>query len=60
MKRTSPFWRFVSIAARSPCFSIAGHYVGSGLAIKNGSKVVRPVILCVLALLMIRVVTELL
>ena len=42
------------------CFSIAGHYVGSGLAIKNGSKIVRPVILVVLSLLLIRVILELL
>ena len=41
------------------CFSIAGHYVGSGLAIKNGSKIVRPVILVVLSLLLIRVILEL-
>lgn len=39
--------------------SIAGHYIGSGLAIKNGSRIVRPVILLVLALLAIKVITEL-
>ena len=31
--------------------SIAGHYVGSGLAIKNGSKIVRPTVVIVLILL---------
>ena len=41
------------------CFSIAGHWLGSGLAIKNGSKIVRPVILLVIALLAVRIVTEL-
>ena len=41
------------------CFSIAGHYLGSGLAIKNGTRIVRPVILCVLLLLLIKVVVEL-
>jgi len=41
-------------------FSITGHYVGAGLTIKNGSKIVRPVILVVLALLTVKVVLELL
>ena len=42
------------------CFSIAGHYLGSGLAIKNGAKIIRPVILGVILLLLIRIVSELL
>lgn len=41
------------------CFSIAGHYFGSGLAIKNGARIVRPVILVVILLLMIKVLIEL-
>ena len=39
--------------------SVAGHYIGSGLAIKDGSRIVRPVILLVLALLAVKVITEL-
>ena len=39
--------------------SIAGHYIGSGLAIKDGSKIVRPIILLVLALLAVKVISEL-
>ena len=39
--------------------SVAGHYLGSGLAIKDGSRIVRPVILLVLLLLAIKVVSEL-
>ena len=39
--------------------SVAGHYIGSGMAIKNGSKIVRPVILIVLVLLAVKVVSEL-
>lgn len=38
-------------------FSIAGHYVGSGMVMKNGSKIVRPIILVVLALLFIKIIT---
>ena len=39
--------------------SVAGHYIGSGLAIKDGSRIVRPVVLLVLALLAVKVVSEL-
>ena len=39
--------------------SVAGHYIGSGMAIKNGSRIVRPVILAVLVLLAVKVITEL-
>ena len=39
--------------------SIAGHYVGSGLAIKNGSKIVWPTVVIVLILLAVKVVYEL-
>lgn len=41
-------------------FSVAGQYIGSGLALKNGSKIVRPVILIVLLLLAGKIVLELL
>ncbi len=41
-------------------FSIAGHYMGAGVTIKNGSKAVRPVIFAVLALLAVKVIVELL
>lgn len=37
-------------------FSIAGHYIGAGLVIKNGIKVIRPIILVVLALLFIKII----
>lgn len=40
----------------SAVFCMAGHYVGSGLVIKQGTKVVRPIILIVLALLFIKVI----
>lgn len=41
-------------------FSIAGHYIGAGLTIKNGSKIVRPVIFIVIGLLAVKVLLELL
>ena len=40
--------------------SMLGHYLGAGLAIKNGSKIVRPTVVIVLILLTAKVVTELL
>lgn len=49
----------IGVGAVAACFSIAGHYLGAGLAIRNGTKIVRPVILTVIGLLMIRVVSEL-
>lgn len=49
----------VPIGLIAAAFSIAGHYLGAGLTIKNGSKIVRPVILVVLALLTVKVITEL-
>ena len=39
--------------------SIAGHWLGSGMAIKNGSKIVRPVILIVLLLLAVKIFWDL-
>ena len=40
-------------------FAIAGSYVGSGLVMKNGAKVVRPIMLVVLALLFVKVLYDL-
>lgn len=44
----------------SAVFSIAGHYIGAGLAIKNGSRIVRPTVVIVLILLAAKVLSELL
>lgn len=38
-------------------FSIAGSYIGAGLVVNNGQKIVRPVVIIVLALLFIKIVT---
>jgi uncharacterized membrane protein YfcA len=40
-------------------FAIAGQYIGAGLALKNGSKIVRPVIMVVLLLLAGKIILEL-
>lgn len=43
----------------SAVFATAGQYIGAGLALKNGTKIIRPVILVVLALLTGKVLLEL-
>lgn len=50
----------VPIGLTAAAFSIAGHYIGAGFTIKNGSKIVRPVILIVLGLLALKTLLELL
>ena len=50
---------FIVLGLIGAVSSIAGHYIGSGLAIKDGSKIVKPTVLVVLALLAIKVVYEL-
>lgn len=37
-------------------FCIAGHYIGSGLVVHNGQRIVRPVILVVLAILFVKII----
>lgn len=40
--------------------SIAGHYIGAGMVAHDGQKVVRPVVLLVLAVLFIKILSEIL
>lgn len=51
---------FIGVGLIAAAASIAGHYIGAGLAIKNGSKIVRPAVIVVLILLTIKVGSELL
>ena len=39
-------------------FSVAGHYIGSGLVVSNGQKIVRPVVVLVLVILFGKIVYE--
>ena len=50
----------VGVGLISAVASILGHYLGAGLAIKNGSKIVKPTVIAVLILLTIKVGSELL
>ena len=49
----------LTLGLAAAVFSIAGHYVGAGMVLKNGSKIIRPIILVVLALLFIKIVFNL-
>jgi len=51
---------FLGVGLTAAVASVAGHYIGSGLAIKNGSRIVRPSVIIVLILLTIKVGSELL
>ena len=48
----------ITLGLISAVFATAGQYLGAGLALKNGSKIVRPVILVVLVLLIGKVLLE--
>ena len=50
---------FIVLGLIGAVSSVLGHWIGSGLAIKDGSKIVRPIILLVLALLAVKVISEL-
>ena len=49
----------VPVGLIAAVFSMAGHYLGAGLTIKKGSRIVRPVIFGVLLLLAVKVILEL-
>jgi uncharacterized membrane protein YfcA len=51
---------FIGVGLTAAVASIAGHYIGAGLAIKNGSRIVRPTVVLVLLLLTCKVGSELL
>ena len=49
----------IPVGLLAAVFSTAGQYIGAGLALKNGSRIVRPVILVVLLLLTGKILLEL-
>ena len=51
---------FITVGLIAAVASIAGHYLGAGLAIKNGSRIVRPAVIIVLILLTLKIGSELL
>ena len=51
---------YIGVGLIAAAASIAGHYIGAGLAIKNGSRIVRPAVILVLIRLTVKVGSELL
>ena len=49
---------FFPVAIPAAVFGILGNYVGSGLVLKNGAKIVRPVFVVVLVGLFIKIIIE--
>ena len=47
----------IMLGIAASVFSIAGHYTGAGMVMKNGSRIIRPIILIVLALLFIKIIS---
>lgn len=46
------------LAAAATVFNIAGSYLGARLAIRNGAKVIRPIMIVVVIMLMIKLVFD--
>ena len=53
-------YAFLGVGLIAATASVLGNYLGAGLAIKNGSKIVRPTVVVVLLLLTVKIGTELL
>lgn len=49
----------IPIGLISAVFAVAGHFIGAGVLLKNGAKVVKPFILVVLSLLFVRLIYDL-
>ena len=49
----------IPIGLISAVFAVAGHFIGAGILLKNGARIVKPFVLTVLALLLIRLIYDL-
>ena len=49
----------LNLAIAANVFYIDGSYLGAILAIKNGAKIIRPIMFCVVALLIIKLIVDL-
>ena len=50
---------WIVLGAIASAFSVAGHLLGAGMVMRGGTRVVRPLVLCVLAALFIKTTLEL-
>ena len=53
-------YAFLGVGLIAAIASVLGNYLGAGLAIKNGSRIVRPTVIVVLLLLTLKICSELL
>ena len=47
-----------NLAVAATVFNIAGSYLGASLAIKNGARIIRPLMICVVALLIVKLIAD--
>lgn len=45
----------IPLGLTAAIFSMAGNYLGSGMVLKNGTKIVRPIIIIVIVLLLLKI-----
>lgn len=48
------------LAIAATVFNIVGSYIGASLAIKNGNRIIRPIMFCVVGLLILKLIIDLL
>lgn len=49
---------YIGLGLVSAAFCVAGHYLGAGMVLKSGTKIVKPIIILVLSLLFIKVIVD--
>lgn len=49
-----------AIALPAAAFSVAGHTIDSGMALKRGARLIQPMLVAVLALLLVNLASQLL
>ena len=48
----------LNLAIAATVLNIAGSYLGAALAIKNGARIIRPIMFCVIALLIVKLIVD--
>lgn len=48
----------LNLAIAATVFNIAGSYLGAAMAIKNGARIIRPIMFCVIVLLIVKLIAD--
>lgn len=48
----------LNLAIAATVFNIAGSYLGAAMAIKNGTRIIRPIMFCVIVLLIVKLIAD--